>query len=142
MDMMRTRYFLVMIFTFLSLSGSSQYYYKDILLPEQTRSIWKSYVSNKVKKVNIVSTERNGEPTPGFECSQTVSQDFRSITTFTQSADVQSSVLQTFYDATGRMIKTVDTSDSYKSISEYGYDGQGELSSIVNTSLETDNHIQ
>ncbi|MDP4128665.1 MAG: hypothetical protein Q8918_07620 [Bacteroidota bacterium] len=140
--MMRTRYFLALIFTFLSLSGSSQYYYKDILLPEQTRSIWKSYVSNKVKKVNIASTERNGEPTPGFECSQTVSPDFRSITTFTQSADVQSSVLQTFYDASGRMIKTVDTSDSYKSVSEYSYDGQGELSSIVNTSLETDNHIQ
>jgi hypothetical protein len=140
--MMRIRYFLAMILTLLVFSGSAQYYYKDILLPEQTRDTWKSYFSNKVKNASIGSTEKNGEPTPGFVCTQTISPDFRTIQTFTQSADVQSSVLQTFYDAGGRMIKTIDTSDAYKSVSEYNYNEQGALEKVQNTSMETDNQVQ
>ncbi len=137
-----SRYFLVLILSLTALSGSSQYYYKDILLNRQTQDTWKSYFTNKVSKVTILSTEKNGEPTPDFICTQTVSPDYHSIQTFTKSADVQSSNLQTFYDVKGRLVQTVDTSDRYKSTSAYDYNEQGELISISNTALETDNQVK
>jgi len=135
-------YFLVLVFTLTALSGSAQYYYKDILVNRQTQDTWKSYFANKVGKVTILSTEQNGEPTAGFDCSQTVSADFRSIFTFTRSADVQPSVLQAFYDQNGRVLKTIDTSDTYKSTTEYHYNTQGELDTLSNISLETDNQVE
>jgi len=134
--------FTVLAFTLWALSARSQYYYKDILVNRQTQENWKSYFSNKVSKVTILSTERNGEPTPGFVCNQTISSDFHSILTFTQSADVQPSSLLAFYDANGRILKTVDTSDTYKSTTEYAYNDQGGLSVLSNTALETDNQVE
>ena len=142
LDIMSKSCFIVLIFTLSALSANSQYYYKDILVNRQTQENWKSYSSNKVSKVTILSTEGNGEPTPGFVCNQTISSDFHSILTFTQSADVQPSSLQAFYDAKGRILKTVDTSDTYQSITEYTYNDQGELSALSNTALETDNHVE
>lgn len=140
--MTSNRYFMVLIFALSALSGNSQYYYKDILVNRQTQNTWKSYFSSKVRNVTILSTEKNGEPTPGFVCSQTISPDFQSIQTFTKSADVQPSNLQAIYDANGRILKTVDTSDTYKSTSEYHYNEQGELYILNNTALETDNHVE
>jgi hypothetical protein len=139
--MMCSRYFLALIFTLTALSGNSQYYYKDILVTRQTQDSWKSYFANKVSAVTIQSTEKNGEPTPGFVCTQSVSPDYHSIQTFTKSADAQPSNLQSFYDANGRLIKTVDTSDAYNSTSVYSYNEQGKINIISNTALETDNQV-
>ena len=140
-NMMCSRYFLALIFSLAGLSGNSQYYYKDILVTRQTQDTWKSYFANKVSGVTILSTERDGQPTPGFVCTQTVSSKEHSIQTFTKSADVQPSNLFSFYDASGRLIKTVDTSDTYKSTSLYSYNEKGETNTISNTSLETDNQV-
>jgi YD repeat-containing protein len=134
-------FFLPLIFMLASLSGRAQYFYKDIVLTRQTQDTRKIYSDNKVKKVTILSTERNGEATPGFICTQRIAPDYHSIETFTKSADVTSSSLQAFYDAKGRLLKTVDTSDTYQSISAYTYNEKGELLSIVNTGLETDNQM-
>jgi hypothetical protein len=139
--MICSRYFLALIFILAAASGRSQYYYKDILDTRQTQLTWKSYFANKVGKVDILSTERNGEATPGFECTQTVSRDYHTIQTFTKSADVQPSILQSFYDVNGRLTKTVDTSDAYNSTTIYNYNAEGEIDTIINTSLETDNKL-
>ncbi len=141
MDMICSRYLQALFFLLTAVPVRSQYYYKDILDTRQTQLTWKSYFANKVKKVNILSTERNGEPTPGFECTQTVSPDYHTIQTFTKSADVQPSVLFSSYDANGRLIKTEDTSDTYKSTTIYNYNDAGEIDTIINTSLETDNKL-
>jgi len=142
MNMTGKRYFMMLVFILTAVSASSQYYYKDILANRQTQDTWKAYFTNKVGKVTILSTGQNGEPTEGFDCSQTVSPDFRSILTFTKSADVQPSTLQAFYDQNGRILRTVDTSDTYKSTTEYQYNEQGALTTVSNTALETDNQVE
>ncbi|HXO78063.1 MAG TPA: hypothetical protein VN824_22570, partial [Puia sp.] len=38
--------------------------------------------------------------------------------------------------------KISDTTDTYRSTSDYRYDAEGRLQSILNTSIETDNHLR
>jgi hypothetical protein len=137
-----TRYFLILILAGIYCPAGAQYYYKDIVAPRQTQDTWKAYRSSKVSKVNILSTEPDGSPTPGFACSQTISPDYKSAETFTKSANVQASDLRTFYDPQGRVVKTIDSSDTYKSTTEYRYNEQDELVDLKNTALETDNRVE
>jgi hypothetical protein len=125
----------------LVISAKSQYYYKDILLTQQNQDNWKSLRNQKVKQVNIHSIDANSELTPDFICTQTISKDFGSIATFTKSADIPASTLTAFYDGNGYLVKTVDTSDSFISTTVYNYNEKGEIVSMLNNSIETDNQV-
>jgi len=138
---MRERISLIFVFLLVVFSASSQYYYKDILLARQNQDNWKSYRDKKVREVSIQSIDATNEPTPDFTCVQKVTTDFRSIATFTKSANVPASTLTAYYDPSGKMIKTVDTSDTYKSTTEYMYNENGQISEMLNNSVQTDNQI-
>ncbi|HEV3221292.1 MAG TPA: hypothetical protein VGZ90_00365 [Puia sp.] len=135
------RFPIIIFFLLLTFSSKSQYYYKDIVLTKQNQDNWKSLRNQKIKEVDIVSIDANDEPTPGFICKQKISSDFSSISTFTKSADISESTVTSYYDPSGHLIKTVDTSDTYKSTTEYGYNETGNISNLLNNSVETDNHI-
>jgi len=138
---MRERISLIFVLLMVVFSADAQYYYKDILLSRQNQENWKSFHNTKVREVNIQSIDANNEQTPDFICLQKVSSDFGSISTFTKSANVPASTLTAYYDQTGKMIKTVDTSDTYKSTTEYTYNENGEISVMLNQSIQTDNQI-
>jgi hypothetical protein len=138
---MHIRFFILFIILLNVLQAESQYYYKDIVLSRQNQENWKAFRDQKVKEVSIQSIDANNELTPGFDCTQVISPDFSSIVTFTKSANTPASTLTTFYDRSGRIIKTVDTSDTYKSTTEYSYYDNGEISSLLNNSVQTDNDI-
>ncbi|MHA4811510.1 hypothetical protein ACX0G9_25665 [Flavitalea flava] len=121
---------------------AAQYYYKDLVLTRQTTSQWKLYKENKVKMVTLSSLEGDGRPTEGFQAEQEVSGDFSRISTYTRSSGTTESRLIVYYSPTGAPVRTVDTSDTYKSSSEYQYDPNGWLQVITNTSLETDNQLK
>jgi hypothetical protein len=135
------RSFFLFVFFFTVLSARSQYYYKDIVLTRQNQENWKSYHDKKVREVDIHSIDANDEMTPGFVCTLRMSSDYGIITTFTKSNGMTASTMQTFYDPHGWLIKTIDTSDTYNSTTEYSYNDKGEIISMLNTSVETDNHV-
>ena len=139
--MKRNRILVIAAFLLAGFSSKSQYFYKDLLQSRQSRETCKSYRDQKVKEVHIESLDANDEATRDFVCTQTISSDFSEISTFTKSVNTPASTLTAFYDQTGRIIRTVDTSDTYKSSTEYSYDAQGNVSTLVNTSVQTDNHI-
>jgi hypothetical protein len=138
---MRVRFSLIIFFLLTAISAKSQYYFKDILLTRQNQDNCKSYRDRNVKEVDIQSIDANNELTPGFICMQSVAPDFSSILTYTKSAGISPSVLTTFYDVNGRLIKAVDTSDTYNSTTDYDYNENGQVSSMLNNSVETDNHV-
>jgi YD repeat-containing protein len=138
---MRGRFPFIIALLMAACSAKSQYYYKDIILSKQNQENWKSLRDQKAKEVNIVSLDANDEPTPGFTCTQKISSDFSSISTYTKSTDIPESTVTTYYNPIGRLIKTVDTSDTFKSVTEYFYNEAGQLSSLLNSSVETDNQI-
>jgi len=120
--------------------GNAQFYYKDLIVTAQTARQWKLYKDNKVKGVTLSSFEADGKPSEGFQGQQDMG-DLTLITTHTRVKDAPESWLFAYYSPTGWPTRTVDTSDTYNSTSEYKYDPQGRILSITNTSTETDNHL-
>lgn len=120
----------------------AQYYYKDLVLTRQTMEKRKSYQAANIRSVKLNSFESNGQPTDGFDVQQDVARDFSTITTYTRSNMNSPSVLTAFYDTRGLLKKTIDTSDTYQSTTEYEYDGAGQIVTITNTALETDNQVK
>jgi len=120
----------------------AQYYYKDLIATERTGSQWKSFKDNKIRSVKLTSFEGDGSPTEGFQVDQEMTADLSRITTHTHSAGTPESWIFAGYSPAGRLTKTTDTSDTYRSISEYTYDQDGQLTAITNTSLETDNQVK
>src|ERR1700760_184981 len=138
---MRHRLSLLFILLLIFFTADAQYYYKDILLGRQNQENWKAFHDKKVREVSIQSIDANNEQTPDFTCIQKVASDFSSISTFTKSTNVPASTLTAYYDPSGKMVKTVDTSDTYKSTTEYTYNENGQVTVMLNNSVETDNQI-
>jgi YD repeat-containing protein len=138
---MRVRFPLMIVFLLTIFAAKSQYYYKDIVLTRQNQANWKLFRDQKVKEADMLSLDANGEPTEGFSCIQTFSADYGTITTYTKSANTAASSLITSYDRNGHLISTTDTSDTYKSTTTYSYNQAGEISSLFNNSIETDNQV-
>src|SRR4249920_2587949 len=93
-------FFLLMI----CLGASAQYFYKDIEVTRQTISNWKSYKENRVRQVRLSSFENNGEATAGFDCKQTITDDFSEIRTTTSTNMTASTSLVATYDGKGQLI--------------------------------------
>jgi len=130
---------LLIVFTQVSYG---QYYYKDLVVTRQTAGQWQQYKDNKVKSIKLESFEHDGQPSEGFAGDQQVASDFSSITTHTRTSETPDSWILAYYGASGFPTKIVDTSDTYQSTSDYQYDPSGHITSITNTSLETDNHLK
>jgi len=121
---------------------SAQYYYKDIISTQQNDARWRLYRDNRVKSVKLNSFEKDGSPTEGFAGNQDVSSDGARITTYTKSTGNAESWIIASYNPQGQTVRITDTSDTYRSISDYQYDAQGHIQSITNTSIETDNQFK
>ncbi|HEY4287460.1 MAG TPA: hypothetical protein VGN00_10225 [Puia sp.] len=119
---------------------SAQYYYKDLVTTRQNEARWRLYRDNRVKSVKLSSFERDGSPTEGFAGDQEVSGDH--LTTHTKASGNAESWIIATYTPQGLTLKITDTSDTYRSVSDYQYDADGRLQSILNTSIETDNHLR
>jgi YD repeat-containing protein len=118
----------------------AQYYYKDLVTTRQNEARWRVYKDNRVKSVRLSSFERDGSPADGFVGDQEVSGDH--LTTHTKTAGNAESWIIAAYTPQGLTGKIIDTSDTYRSVSDYQYDANGRLQSILNTSIETDNHLR
>jgi YD repeat-containing protein len=126
----------------------AQYYYKDVVVTQQLADKWKMYKKNRVRSVKLTSFESGNQPTEGFICEQNVTADFQQITTHTKSTYTPEDFLISNYTSNGLLKKTLDTSDRYQTTTEYTYNADGKISSILNTSSsaadevkETEQHI-
>src|SRR5260221_11715316 len=138
---MRVRLPLLIVFLLTIFTAKSQYYFKDIVLTRQNQANWKLFHDLKVKEADILSIDASDEPTAGFSCTQTFSSDYSTITTYTKSANMPASSLIVNYDRNERLVRTTDTSDTYKSTTDYTYNESGQITSLINNSVETDNQV-
>ena len=114
---------------------SAQYYYRDLVAPVATSQQLQQYREQKVKSVQVSSFEGNGAPAEGFSVQQTINPAYTQITTLTKSSLAGESQLKTFYDNSGRVLRTIDTTDGSSSTSEYTYNQSGQVTTITNTSV-------
>ena len=128
-----------MLCLLISFSANAQYFYKDITGPVQTMEKAAKLKSQKIRNVNVVSYEPDGELTQDFNGNQTISSDYSRITTSFKTPLSGESQLTTFFDKSGRLIKSIDTADGSHSESEYFYNPNGTLSRIANVSTSAGN---
>lgn len=120
-----------------SFPAFSQFYYKDQVVTRQSMQQLQQYKAAKVKAVKLTSYESDGSASDDFSGEQSVSSNYTLVKTFTKSKISDSSELTTFYNASGQLVKTVDTTDGFKSTTEYTYDANNRLTQIVNFSAST-----
>lgn len=136
--------FLIGVLFLILLSGAvnAQYYYKDIISTRQNIAKWQAYKAARVRSVRVNSFEADGQPTDGFQLEQTVNSDFSGITTHSRANGATETWTFATYSPEGLLTSITDTSDTYQSVSVYQYDSQGRLTTLANTSTETDNHVK
>jgi hypothetical protein len=122
--------------------ADAQYYYKDIISSRQVAADLAAYREAKVKKIIIKSFEYTGEPSEDFFCEKHISRDFKKTSLYTRSDASSKSLLETFFDEKGRVIRTFDSSNIVVSSSNYTYDADGRIKSIESfTRSEDDDFI-
>lgn len=121
----------ITVLLFLTLASQSQFYYKDVLTIQQTNAQWNLLKTNRVRAVKLQSYEANNQPTEGLSVQQRIIDN--KLITSTQSPANGASELTATYNAAGKLVQTVDTSDDFHSNTTYEYDGAGRVSTITNT---------
>jgi YD repeat-containing protein len=118
----------------LAYAGLAQYYQKDIIEPMHSTSQWQLLKKNNIKSVTLSSYESNNQPSEGFSVEQKVLDNFGRIETYTKTLQNGPSQLTAWYSANGQLVKSVDTSEDFLSVSTYEYDQAGRIDKINNTS--------
>ena len=133
--MMRTIFLASLVF--FSTLAKAQYYYKDIIGSRESADLIKSYMNNRVSRVVLTSFDERNEKTEDFYVEQQFSAKDRSLKTITRSGVTSASVLTTFFDEEGKVLKTVDSSDLSKTVSVYSYNADGLLTAVKSTSSDS-----
>ncbi len=120
----------------------AQYYYKDILAAQQAADKEKIYRTNGVKSVELSSKDGNDQAEDGFVCEQHVVNNFMTIITYSKSKFTPESFQTTLYNERGLLKRTIDTSKSYSTSTDYQFDDDGRLINLINTSIQTDNQLK
>lgn len=124
-----------------AVAGQSQHYYNDLIVTGEQmkkRAVW---VKQQVKAVRFNSYDNNNQPIEGFKCEQIVKNNFTEIVTTTTTTLAGTSVNTAVFNATGQLIKTVDTTDGNKTEIVYSYDANNRINNIVSLAFSPGNYV-
>lgn len=118
--------------------ASAQYYYNDILGTQQVMSERKALQTQKKRSVSVKSFEADGTASVGFFCLKQISKDYRTIETYTKSLAAGRSIVTSFFDKKGLLLKTTDSSETNFSSIVYTYDTKNNITLITTLSKSND----
>jgi hypothetical protein len=85
-----------------------------------------------VKTVILSSFESDGQPTEGFSGRQEINNNYTVMNTSTETVIGGVSLLISYFNAAGLLVKTVDTTDGAASVTEYFYNNKNQVERLVN----------
>lgn len=100
----------------------AQYYYQDVCNARNTMEEHRQYRQLGVHTVHIRSFDYSHSLNKDFHCTRDLSADFRQVTTRTSSLQTGKSVIITDYDAAGRIVSTLDSTQASVNTTRYYYD--------------------
>ena len=109
----------------ISSAANAQFFYKDIWTIQQLTKDFSILKNENVRTVIVKSFEDDGEPSQDFFCERKIDRDFTKSETVTRSIITQQSLLVSYYNERGWLIKTVDSTQTSLSRVEYAYDNKG-----------------
>lgn len=128
---------LIILFLCFAIAANAQYYYKDIIGTKETTDLIKNYRNNKVSRVVLNSYDAENTKVDDFYVEQVFSTSDQMLRTISRSGVTNESVLISYADANGNVIKTVDSSETITSTSVYNYNTDGMLQSVTSSSTDT-----
>jgi hypothetical protein len=135
------KFLLLPFFLALALSAPAQYYYKDIIGTKESSELIRTYQKAGVTAVNVASYDAENTRNEDFYLAQTFSKPHAVLRTTTRNGAGQESVLLSYSDSTGRIVKTVDSSANLTSVTEYSYNANGQLRQIRSTSTDSSKRL-
>ena len=114
----------------LPITGTAQFYYKDIVSMQQTTALQQTYKTQKIRKVVLNSFDPGDQPSPNFICFQELTPTFNIIKTYTQSAASMQSVLVSQFNGNMQLIKSSDSSNTSLAVTSYLYNEKGWLTEL------------
>jgi hypothetical protein len=128
---------LALIVVFLAQTANAQYFYKDIIGTRETAEMMRAYINNRVSRVILTSFDADDTKSDNFYVEQEFIQAAQTLKTSTRTGDGDPSVLVSWIDAKGHVIKTLDSSIAFKSTSTYNYNDNGDLVRILSVSTDS-----
>lgn len=131
----------------LSLTASSQYYYKDIVGTKESAEMITAYRNHNVRTVTLNSYTVNNTPLNQFSIQQEYLPAMQALRTITKSEFTHPSYLTSYLDAAGRVVKTTDSSNGIVNTTLYQYTTGGKLAAVLFsagdtlTAVRTDDHL-
>ena len=126
-------------FTVLALSSPAQYYYKDIIGTNESSEIIRNYMKNKISRVLLNSFDADNQKDNDFYVEQQFSEASGSLKTVTRSDVSNESMLVSYVDQNGNVVRTIDSSSFVVSNTSYVHNSSGQLASVISSSADTAN---
>ena len=130
----------------IALTAKAQYYYKDIVVTAQINAGYRALRDNKVSLVTITPSAPGPASDAVVTLQQTVYPSQRLVVTYTKTPDAGESWLKSYYNESGLLIQTTDSSEGIVTKSIYEYGANNRLTGIssnsipVNSAPETEIH--
>lgn len=120
----------VMLVLFFSCNLSAQYYYKEIWNSQQLNREFAILKNEKIRDISIKSFEGDGQPSEGFFCEKRIDKNYGRTQMLSKSNVTGQSLIISFFDPTGRIVKTIDSTENSFNQTEYTYDANGRIVAI------------
>lgn len=131
------KYLLLPFFLFVGSCLHAQYYYKDIIGTRESSDLIRAYQKAGITDVSVKSYDADNTRNEDFLVTQTFSKPHVVLRTRTSEGAARESVLTTYADTAGRVLKTVDSSANLLSITDYVYDNAARLALIKSVSTDS-----
>ena len=128
----------IILFIVISSAANAQFFYKDIWTIQQLTKDFSILKNENIRTVVVKSFEDDGEPSQDFFCERKIDKDFTKSETVTRSIITQQSLLVSYYNERGWLIKTVDSTQTSLSRVEYVYDNKGHIIMVTNFTKAND----
>ena len=109
---------------------AAQYYYNDIINNKQILAELAVLKEKKIKGIKVTSLESTGEESEGFICQKKINRDFTEVEIYTETNESYPNTFISYFDKTGLLKKTVDSSEAGATTIDYAYDIAGRLITI------------
>ncbi|NIG57621.1 hypothetical protein [Chitinophaga sp. Cy-1792] len=122
--------------------ASSQYYFQDIVNTQRTVANMSQLKEQKVATQRVQTYDPTSEPDKDFRCIRIINPTYRQLRSETNSTATGYEVLVSTFTAKGLLSKTIDSTNSSITITQYRYDDNGRLQYISSSSQATDSKMK
>ena len=127
---MKKIFFGLIVLLLAGYTTAAQYYYNDIVNNKQILAELAVLKEKKIKGIKVTSLESTGEESEGFICQKKINRDFTEVEIYTETNESYPNTFISYFDKTGLLKKTVDSSEAGATTIDYAYDIAGRLITI------------